>query len=156
MQYKRDSCTVLRKNCFVMPRPCPTAGHERADTEANIGHTADTRRSKQGGQMADTRRTHRGQSVETRPRRNQGGHARTKCGGAAKAKADPRQTQADTWRTSSGGTARAYRGLFFQRKNPTINCLEKNVAQRITSRSFKSLDRRNLHTNRPGHSASAS
>ena len=53
---------------------------------------------------------------------------------------------ADMWQTLGGHTA--------AKENPTVNGLEKNVAQCITSQ-HKNLDSRNLHTNTPGERSAA-
>ena len=109
---------------FMMPRPCPTAGHER--TKSRRGHMVDL--SWQSGHMVDTHKA--------------GGHTQGRH----------KRSHADTRRTRGGHKVVTW----LLRENPTVDCsLGKNVGQWITSRRFKNLDRRNLHTNRPGHSASA-
>ena len=104
MQYKRGGLRNGAKElCLMMPRPCPTAGQERAksggkakaladkwwtkgkvDTwqtrfggAAKVDTRPDARRTQgkhKGGQMPDMRRTRGGQSLETRPSRTQGGY----------------------------------------------------------------------------------
>ena len=159
MQYKRGGLRNAENEfSFMMPRPCPRAGHERTkprgeDTwwtragkerahSGQIGHMADTWwtharqtqeadnvwRRGQNGHVADKRRSHGGHMADKIWRQTPGGHK-----WQARFGGGPKRTQgkAGTWRTKCGDAAKAEsrRTQGGHLREPTVNCLGNDAKE---------------------------